>query len=595
MSLIARKGKRWTDNEEKSLLTLHLNDRIDIKAISLQLERTVGSINQRLIQIVAKLYLKEKQNNLNIDIKDFCLKYFVNQDFVEEELSKQCKLPTKTIDCYFQKKEQQVENVEKKVKNENKIQICEEKNVKLCEKKIVNAIFERSEKKIENENKNESKSENKINCNKKETYGNLNESQRKVIDIVNSGNNIFLTGEPGTGKTYTVKYIQKYVEEKNKSIGITAMTGTAAVLLNGKTLHSFLGIGLGKKSPLLMANDLRMKFKPIVTKLKELDILLIDEVSMLDSELFAKVSKLLSLLRRNEIPFGGVQMIFVGDFCQLPPINGEFCFKSDVWLQSNISIIELKENVRQNKDTVFSSLLSRARWGKAKMTNEDLEIIKNMRNTHFADSIEPTRLYPLNAQVDNINIESFELLLANPNVKKVTFPCVLSGQQKYQEDVKKWAKLCGISMSIDLCIGAQVMITRNLDTENGLVNGTRGVICEMNEYLRTVKMQLVNGTIVDIPYVEITSDDEDDTSRSTKILQFSALPLKYAWAISQHKSQGMTLDAIEIDLGMSVFENGQAYVALSRARTISSCKVTKFYPGSFKTHVDVKSFYESLL
>ena len=576
MSLISRKGKRWTDHEEKSLLTLHLNDHIDIKDISLQLERTVGSVNQRLIQIVAKLYLKEKQTNLNIDIKEFCLKYFVNQDFVEEELSKQTKLQSKTIDCYFQKKEQKVEN---KVENENKSE-NENKNVKLCEKKLVNTIFE--------------KSENKINCDKKETYGNLNENQRKVIDIVNSGNNIFLTGEPGTGKTYTVKYIQKYVEEKNKSIGITAMTGTAAVLLNGKTLHSFLGIGLGKKSPLLMANDLRMKFKPIVTKLKELDILLIDEVSMLDSELFAKISKLLSLLRRNDIPFGGVQMIFVGDFCQLPPINGEFCFKSDVWLQSNISIIELKENVRQNKDTLFSSLLSRARWGKSKMTNEDLEIIKNMRNTHFADGIEPTRLYPLNAQVDNINIESFEQLLANPNVKKVTFPCVLSGQKKYQEDVKKWAKLCGISMSIDLCIGAQVMITRNLDTENGLVNGTRGVICEMNEYLRTVKMQLVCGTIVDITYVEITSDDEDDTNRSTKILKFSALPLKYAWAISQHKSQGMTLDAIEIDLGLSVFENGQAYVALSRARTISSCKVTNFYPGSFKTHVDVKSFYESL-
>ena len=104
MSLISRKGKRWTDHEEKSLLTLHLNDRIDIKDISLQLERTVGSVNQRLIQIVAKLYLKEKQTNLNIDIKEFCLKYFVNQDFVEEELSKQTKLQTKTIDCYFQKK-----------------------------------------------------------------------------------------------------------------------------------------------------------------------------------------------------------------------------------------------------------------------------------------------------------------------------------------------------------------------------------------------------------------------------------------------------------------------------------------------------------
>ena len=358
MSLTARKGKRWTEHEEKSLLTLHLNDRVDIKAISLQLERTVGSVNQRLIQIVAKLYLKEKQNNLNVDLKDFCLKYFVSKDFIEEELTKQSKLPSKTIDCYFQKQEKQ-----EKIEIENN---SEKKSVKSCENNLENTFFETSEKKIEIKKKSEKKIEIEKNCEKTKNenkiefleeknvkscennlentffekseinsnseYGKLNESQRKVIELVNSGKNIFLTGEPGTGKTYTVKYIQKHVEENNKNIGITAMTGTAAVLLNGKTLHSFLGIGLGKKSPLLMANDLKMKFKPIVTKLKELDILLIDEISMLDSELFAKVSKLLSLLRRNEVPFGGVQMIFVGDFCQLPPINGEFCFKSDVWV-----------------------------------------------------------------------------------------------------------------------------------------------------------------------------------------------------------------------------------------------------------------------
>ena len=190
--------------------------------------------------------------------------------------------------------------------------------------------------------------------------------------------NIFLTGEPGTGKTYTIQTIKEILLKQKKKVAVTALTGTAAVLANAKTLHSFLGIGIAKGEVDYWVKEAKMKHKDKVLAIQNTDVLIIDEVSMLDAELFYKISEYLKIIRHSKRPFGNLQMIFVGDFCQLPPINGEYCFLSPLWVEANIESIFLKENVRQAKDPEFGEMLRRLRWGYEAMTDRDLVILEEM-------------------------------------------------------------------------------------------------------------------------------------------------------------------------------------------------------------------------
>jgi ATP-dependent DNA helicase PIF1 len=393
----------------------------------------------------------------------------------------------------------------------------------------------------------------------------LNDEQLGVLDSVESGYNIFLTGMPGSGKSFCVKSILSSLIKRKVNFGITAMTGSAAVLINGTTVHSFLGIGLAKGDPHEIINKmLKDKYK----RIQSLEVLLVDECSMLSDLLFDKIDEILKIIKGNNKPFGGVQMILVGDGFQLAPIDGNYCFLSKKFV--SFKVIQLNINMRQKDDTQFKEILDRIRWGKC--NNEDLKVLKSLKNTEFHDYIIPTRLFSRNTEVDTIN--AGELAKLNENIQVYPIRYSLKVSKNYIDSNK-------IPLNVSLCIGAQVIITRNISLCEGLVNGTRGIVTGLLPASVIIKTLDGNTTVIDYFVVK------DQT------LNFSYIPLKLAWAVTIHSSQGMTLDALEIDLG-DVFASGQAYTGISRAKSLKTLRVTNVKKESFKTSPLVTSFYQNL-
>ena len=191
----------------------------------------------------------------------------------------------------------------------------------------------------------------------------MNPAQLNAIKAFQEGKNLLITGPAGTGKTHVLKTIIARAASKATNIGVTASTGLAAYIIKGRTIHSFLGIGLGKKSANLLAASIKSN-RPMYTKLCKLEVLVIDEISMVDAELFEKIGHVLCDVRqRPNDPFGGVQLVLCGDFCQLPPVKGDFCFQSPMWEEARIEIVHLNELMRQQGDIAFQELLGRVRWG----------------------------------------------------------------------------------------------------------------------------------------------------------------------------------------------------------------------------------------
>ena len=202
----------------------------------------------------------------------------------------------------------------------------------------------------------------------------LSEEQNKVIEDVLSGSNVLLLGSAGCGKSLLIQHITEFYQDNNLNIGVVATTACAALLINGKTIHSYLGIGLAKETPEILANNILYKYKSKVKTLKELDILIIDEVSMLSGELLSKISAVLSIIRSNTKPFGGIQLILCGDFYQLSPVQGSYAFHSDIWESLNLSCHILTKIYRQDGDTVFQEILEREKIGE--ITDADIKILK---------------------------------------------------------------------------------------------------------------------------------------------------------------------------------------------------------------------------
>jgi ATP-dependent DNA helicase PIF1 len=229
--------------------------------------------------------------------------------------------------------------------------------------------------------------------------------------------------------------------------------------------------------------------------------------------------------------------------------------------------------MRQKDDELFMKMLERLRLGNC--SREDLAVLCSLKNTKFPAGIEPTKLYCRNVDVDRINNDAVTKL----NKQMFTFPIVYTGSREASE---AYAKSSNVPESTTLCVGAQVMLTYNVDTANGLVNGTRGVVTAITNE-KSVSVRLLDEREEMITYIDIEQDDDPDVA-------FSFLPIKLAWAVTIHKSQGMTLDAIEIDIGSNIFTVGQAYTALSRARSLSSVCVKDVAARSFCASQDVIDF-----
>lgn len=404
----------------------------------------------------------------------------------------------------------------------------------------------------------------------------MNTKQQHALSLVQSGSNVLLTGPAGTGKTYTMKHIISWAKENGKKVGTTASTGMAAYLLQGKTMHSFLGIGLATKPAAALAAYVKNKNPALFARLRMLDIFIVDEISMVNDQLLDKVSDYLAILRdRRDEPFGGVQIILCGDFCQLPPVDGKFCFLSSSWEKAGMKVCILEELVRQSDDAVFQSMLQELRWGVC--SKQTLQTLKALKTATFAEGVTPTKLYSINVDVDKINNNEFDKLVAEHGKQPAEYPTTYSANPQ----TTTWCKSIRVPEKVALCEGAQVMITWNIGSD--IVNGTRGVVTVMTPEGPYVRLK--NGEQVLVEYIKITSEDND-----TVFCMF--MPLRLAYAISIHKSQGMTLDAVEMDLGESIFEYGQAYTALSRARTLDSVRIAKVKASSFRTNPLVKKFYQ---
>jgi ATP-dependent DNA helicase PIF1 len=430
----------------------------------------------------------------------------------------------------------------------------------------------------------------------------LNAKQQLAVAQTMNGGNILLTGPAGTGKSFTIKYIIELLKANNKNVGLTATTGTAAFIIGGQTIHSYMGMGIGEES----TADIFIKIKKkagIYRTLVELDVLIIDEVSMLDAALLEKISSILCYVKSHSLkdtellnkPFGGIQVIFIGDFCQLAPVKGFYCFLSKLWIEADIKVIMLDELVRQNDDLLFQQILQIIRKGKC--TDNILKVLNALKDTQFEDEIIPTKLYPKNVNVDKINEIEIEKLKRAGN-KTIIYKAIAGGSSgssgSFAGTINKY--------DVELVENSQVIITRNIDITGGLVNGTRGIVKHLHKDFVIIKDTQGNNHSI-VYYKDILGGGSGGSGGSGKKSANKAadkshilhMPLKVSYALSIHKSQGMTIDAMEIDLGDNIFTCGQGYTALSRAKSLRSIRVIDVSNQSFKINPFVKAFYNNIL
>ncbi len=386
--------------------------------------------------------------------------------------------------------------------------------------------------------------------------------QEKALAILKSGKNVFLTGSAGTGKTYVLNEYISYLKERKVPVAVTASTGIAATHMNGMTIHSWAGIGV--KEFITQSNLISMKSKKYLRDhIERVKVLIIDEISMLHKNQLNAVDVVLRYFKNNEDAFGGIQVVLSGDFFQLPPIGNQgetskekFSFMSEAWLKANLSVCYLTEQYRQS-DNDLNMILNEIRQGGIS-ENSYQQLIKTTENKLDA-SKEPTKLYTHNFDVDNINAEH----LATLSAKSKTYTAETKGNIKLIETLKN-SVLAG--ERLQLKIGAKVMFVKN-DAEKRYVNGSMGrVLGFTDKGFPSVK--LLNGKA-------ITTEQEswkiiDDKGKT--LASYNQIPLRLAWAITVHKSQGMTLDEAEIDLSKT-FESGQGYVALSRLKKLENLQL----------------------
>jgi ATP-dependent DNA helicase PIF1 len=431
----------------------------------------------------------------------------------------------------------------------------------------------------------------------------LSQEQLFTYEKWREGHNIFITGPGGCGKSHLIKYIY---ETQLKHTMVCAMTGCAAVLLdcNASTLHSWSGIRLGKESPESLLERIKKKAH-VKKRWTKIECLIVDEVSMLSKSMLETLDYLGRNLRKCQYkPFGGIQIVFSGDFYQLPPVNEtEFCFESPLWnkLFANDCQIEFQTIFRQ-KDAQFQKILNQIRKGS--IDKAGVDFLQKYMNRKIETNVEPTKLYPIRYKVDKMN----EIMFGNLKQKEVEFPIIeRKNMNLYIENnkdipldvIRKCRRLSEKQIEyeiqnltsnnqltpISLKKGTFVMCTKNLNVEEGICNGSQGKVIDF-EYGKPV-IQFLNGIEMQIPLQYYQSDEFPTIA----VAQF---PLIYAWATTIHKIQGSTLDCAEIDIGNNIFTPGQSYVALSRLKSFDGLFLKNFSKQNICAHPRVIEFYKNL-
>lgn len=431
----------------------------------------------------------------------------------------------------------------------------------------------------------------------------MNADQQRVFQEFLKGESLFITGPGGCGKSYLVEHIKTAVNHQGRTIFTTALTGTAACLIGGQTLHGWAGIGLATEPTEVLINNIRKK-AAFLKRWKEVDVLIIDEISMMSAELFNKLNNIAQALRKNTRFYGGIQVVFCGDFAQLEPIlpgaqNKLFCFETTAWKAHLAGRTYVMNTVVRQPDPAFQKILHEIRMGivspetravlNTRLIKEHAEADIHVEGTPHV--IKATILYPLKRDVSLHNgVELKRLKAAGAETRVYKTADYASGKNRavqnaanrsHQEILDKV-----IDREIELCVGAQVMLTKNLDVENGLVNGSRGVIAEFDLDGQPV-------VIYDTGHKVSMETVDFEVEYGEEVLTRKAVPLILAWAITIHKSQGASLSEVITDL-REVFGNGQAYVTLSRVKTLEGLFLLGIDYARIKCNPTVKQYYEGL-
>jgi len=446
----------------------------------------------------------------------------------------------------------------------------------------------------------------------------LSDEQEHSLDLFKEGKNLLITGPGGVGKTHLIHEFIKDAERRGKKVQICALTGCASILLgcNAKTIHSWSGIKMAKGSKTQIV-ERALRCKKVKKNWKGIQVLIIDEVSMMSKKIFEALEELARLTRSNSQPFGGLQVILTGDFFQLPPIGtpnepdtSAFCFESPIWY----TVIPLDNHIELNtmfrqKDPKYIEILSQVRKGE--LSDQNIHILrehsKRTYDIELNNGINISKLFPVRSRVDYINQLMFDKLDSMEEeytIEKI-FDCgvYLESGTSIEPDVmeicnnmtaiEKDYEMNGLLSSaqcselLKLKVGAIVMCTANIDMEHGICNGSQGIIIDLVGLDKSPKIRFTNGYIMVMPKHHWQSIDYPRIA----IKQY---PLQLAWALTIHKIQGATLTAAQIDIGSSIFEYGQTYVAMSRVKSLEGLYLSDFNPNKIRANPKVLLFYKTI-
>jgi PIF1-like helicase/Helix-turn-helix domain len=414
--------------------------------------------------------------------------------------------------------------------------------------------------------------------------------QSQALDILKTGANVFLTGSAGSGKTFVLNQYISYLKDRDVCVAVTASTGIAATHMSGMTIHSWSGLGIRDQLTERDIDDLEQKAY-LWTRFEKTKVLIIDEISMLHSYRLDMVNTICKTFKRSNKPFGGLQVVLCGDFFQLPPITrtiarddvsdsyeaiNHSAYTATSWKEAGFITCYLTEQHRQ-EDKVFLDVLNGIRTG---VINEAvLAPLRTRYQKSISLAIDPTKLYTHNVDVDTIN--SRELASLSGDIK--TFIMTSSGKDHIVETLKKSVLA---HEHLQLKIGARVLFVKN-NFEAGYANGTLGIV---KSFLPDGIPVVQTAQGIEIHASPVDWSIEEDGKVKASVTQ---IPLRHAWAITIHKSQGMSLDAAEIDLSKS-FAYGMGYVALSRVRTLAGISLIGMHKDALNVNPDVLILNESL-
>lgn len=413
-------------------------------------------------------------------------------------------------------------------------------------------------------------------------------TQEQALNILKTGANVFLTGGPGSGKTYTINRYVKYLKSHGIEPAITASTGIAATHIGGMTIHSWSGIGIKKVLDKRELNKIAGS-QYIEKRVRKAKVLIVEEVSMLTGRTLSMVDAVCRVIKQILEPFGGMQVIFAGDFFQLPPVVkrdsdagmqtafideavSHFAYDSPAWQEADPAVCYLTEQHRQD-DSDFLSVLAAIRGND--FNDNHLRHLEGRKIESSAAPSDMPKLFSHNADVDRINNE----VLVKLSGKSREFDMFSHGLAALVATLKKG---CLSPDMLNLKVGAAVMFTKN-NPKEGFINGTLGIVEDFDEEDGLPVVKVRSGKRITVKPMD-WSVEENGKVRA----QITQLPLRLAWAITVHKSQGMSLDGAVMDLS-DVFEFGQGYVALSRVRRLSGLHLIGWNKRAFEVHPDVLS------